>query len=358
MCCTAGHSVVGSNGNCCIRREVVISRQSAAMHACQLCVAGAATARSAGRWSQESAGAARGGKRNAGDERRWGRETRAATIEGDGNAAAAAWQSSHPFRQVQPCILVSRPVTTTLHCTRLTALFLGLPRWDCTRKVKPIWISLKRETVSGSGISWVICKSVPRSRQITTRADGVSDAAFCCQYCSNLFCLFNVWPDMANRKGVSGCTSRYAVISRAVPNILFGLNSRPNTVFLFGWVILQKVGVQLKEWLCAVTAIKIVSARSSCWPIICIQPNSNVPLFGTALAISRMCSSLSVKWLCCWWPMSCASTVIELNGTNDYVFISYKLSWCTCKHFCCGTLLQADSCALVKLVIPHCVSAT
>jgi len=39
-----------------------------------------------------------------------------------------------------------------------------------TRKVKPIWILLKQETVSSSGISWVICKSAPRSRQITTPA--------------------------------------------------------------------------------------------------------------------------------------------------------------------------------------------
>ena len=46
--------------------------------------------------------------------------------------------------------------------TRLTALFPGLPRWAGTRKVKPIWILLKQETVSGSGI-----KSAPRSRQIT-----------------------------------------------------------------------------------------------------------------------------------------------------------------------------------------------
>ena len=43
--------------------------------------------------------------------------------------------------------------------TRLTAL--------CPR---PIWILLKQETVSGNGISWVICKSAPRSRQITTPA--------------------------------------------------------------------------------------------------------------------------------------------------------------------------------------------
>jgi len=29
---------------------------------------------------------------------------------------------------------------------------------------------LKQETMSGSGISWAICKSAPRSRQITTPA--------------------------------------------------------------------------------------------------------------------------------------------------------------------------------------------
>jgi len=54
--------------------------------------------------------------------------------------------------------------------TRLTALCPGLPGWAGTRKVKPIWILLEQETVSGSGISWAICKSAPRSRQITTPA--------------------------------------------------------------------------------------------------------------------------------------------------------------------------------------------
>jgi len=54
--------------------------------------------------------------------------------------------------------------------THLTALFPGLPRWAGTRKIKPIWILLKQETVSGSSISWAICKSAPRSRQITTPA--------------------------------------------------------------------------------------------------------------------------------------------------------------------------------------------
>ena len=55
-------------------------------------------------------------------------------------------------------------------CVRLTALFPGLTGWAGTRKVKPIWILLKQETVSDSGISWDICKSAPTSRQITMPA--------------------------------------------------------------------------------------------------------------------------------------------------------------------------------------------
>ena len=54
--------------------------------------------------------------------------------------------------------------------SRLTALCPGLPGWAATRKVKPILILLKQETESGSGINWAICKSAPRSRQITTPA--------------------------------------------------------------------------------------------------------------------------------------------------------------------------------------------
>ena len=52
--------------------------------------------------------------------------------------------------------------------TRLTAVCPWLPSWAGTRKVTPVWILLKQETVSGSGISWAICKSAPRSKQITT----------------------------------------------------------------------------------------------------------------------------------------------------------------------------------------------
>ena len=68
------------------------------------------------------------------------------------------------------CISLILLLLLLLHDTRLTALFLGLPGWAGTRKVNPIWILLKQETVSGSGISWAICKSATRSRQITMPA--------------------------------------------------------------------------------------------------------------------------------------------------------------------------------------------
>ena len=64
--------------------------------------------------------------------------------------------------------------------TRLMAHFPGLPRWASTRKIKPIRILLKQETVSGSSINWAICKSALRSmpsisRQIAMPAPYHSD---------------------------------------------------------------------------------------------------------------------------------------------------------------------------------------
>ena len=56
------------------------------------------------------------------------------------------------------------------HTYTFNTLFVGLPTWATTRKVKSIWILLKQETVSGSCISWATCKSAPRSRQITAPA--------------------------------------------------------------------------------------------------------------------------------------------------------------------------------------------
>jgi len=44
--------------------------------------------------------------------------------------------------------------TTNTNVLRPTGLCPRLPRWAGTGKVKPIWILLKQETMSGSGISW------------------------------------------------------------------------------------------------------------------------------------------------------------------------------------------------------------
>jgi len=51
-----------------------------------------------------------------------------------------------------------------------TATHCLLPGSAGTRKENPIWILLIQETMSGSGISWAICKSVPRFRQTTMPA--------------------------------------------------------------------------------------------------------------------------------------------------------------------------------------------
>ena len=76
-------------------------------------------------------------------------------------------------RKLRSGVLIDQILLAAIHIhthTRLKALFPGLPGWAGTRKVKPIWILLEQETVSGSGTSWAICKSAICSRQITTPA--------------------------------------------------------------------------------------------------------------------------------------------------------------------------------------------
>ena len=54
--------------------------------------------------------------------------------------------------------------------TPVNGPFSGTTRVSRYQKGKPIWILLKQETVSGSGISWAVCKSALRSRQIAMPA--------------------------------------------------------------------------------------------------------------------------------------------------------------------------------------------
>ena len=67
------------------------------------------------------------------------------------------WHLSQP---VTWCLYFRAGSSTHTHThTRLTAPCPGLPGWAGTRKIKPVWILLEQETVSGSSISWAICVS-------------------------------------------------------------------------------------------------------------------------------------------------------------------------------------------------------
>ena len=65
------------------------------------------------------------------------------------------------------CIMLKPTQKTNTH---LTALFRDNPGEPVPVRENQSGFSLKQETVSGSGsgISWAICKSASRSRQITT----------------------------------------------------------------------------------------------------------------------------------------------------------------------------------------------
>jgi len=67
------------------------------------------------------------------------------------------------------CILIKKSLYLT-HTHLFNGPFSGTTRVSQYQKGKPIWILLKQETVSDSGISWAICKSATRSRQITMPA--------------------------------------------------------------------------------------------------------------------------------------------------------------------------------------------
>jgi len=90
------------------------------------------------------------------------------------------WINTRKLSQLNICnqnVILTNWQHEVYNCTwnthtlsHLTALCPGLPGWAGARKVKPIWILLKQQTVSGSGISCTICKSAPRSRQIALPA--------------------------------------------------------------------------------------------------------------------------------------------------------------------------------------------
>ena len=78
------------------------------------------------------------------------------------------FNKQHQSTEGIACLVMLYNLTTTTTILRPSGFCPGLRGWAGTRKVKPVWILLKQETVSGSGINWAICKSAPCPRQITT----------------------------------------------------------------------------------------------------------------------------------------------------------------------------------------------
>ena len=86
---------------------------------------------------------------------------------------AGAWPVANALcnaMHITPVMNNWQHVITEEHTHLFNGPLSGTTRWAGTRKVKPIGILLKQETVSGNDISWAICKSAPRSRQITMPA--------------------------------------------------------------------------------------------------------------------------------------------------------------------------------------------
>jgi len=80
--------------------------------------------------------------------------------------------------------IIRSPIDGGVHThthTHLTALCPGLPGRAGNKKVKPIWILLKQETMSGSGISWAICKS-ETDNHASTPPRGQSNNVIMIQY--------------------------------------------------------------------------------------------------------------------------------------------------------------------------------
>jgi len=78
------------------------------------------------------------------------------------------WTSPRWFMTMLNVTLIAHLLSHPFTHTRLTALCPGLPGWAGTRKIKPIWILLKQETVGGSGISWAICTSLQTDNHTST----------------------------------------------------------------------------------------------------------------------------------------------------------------------------------------------
>ena len=128
-----------------------------------------------GRW-EETRGAAVGSQQDAGETENgadeWLQETAAAHWRAQATEGPAGFDCIYP-RSIVARVHYGQTLTLTLTLTYIHPFngpLSGTTRVSQYQKGKTVWILLKQETVSGSGISWAICKSAPSCRQITTPA--------------------------------------------------------------------------------------------------------------------------------------------------------------------------------------------
>ena len=95
-----------------------------------------------------------------------------------------------------------RLIHTQTH-TRLTALFPWLPKWAGTRKVKPIWIWLKQETVA---VESAVCTSLQTDNYASTPPLSLLQAG--CPSCHPTNSIKSLKATQANNDDNYPCTMR------------------------------------------------------------------------------------------------------------------------------------------------------
>jgi len=86
------------------------------------------------------------------------------------------WPTSFKLRSSIKTVNITANIKQCMKTyTCLTAFFPGQPGYAVTRRVKPIWILMKQETMGGGGITWTIFKSyAPLPKWVTVPLPGLS----------------------------------------------------------------------------------------------------------------------------------------------------------------------------------------
>ena len=91
--------------------------------------------------------------------------------EKDVAAKCCTWSAVGQSLMVSVCQSISQNWSTEVwYLLKIKSNESDITQHTHTHPYNGLWILLKQETVSGSGISWTICKSAPSSRQTTMPA--------------------------------------------------------------------------------------------------------------------------------------------------------------------------------------------